>query len=37
MLHTGAVDIRELAPGASHRAIPVGADVKMSGVVFVRH
>jgi hypothetical protein len=36
-LHTGAVNIRLLAAGALHRAIPVGADVQVSGVVFARY
>ena len=36
-LYTRAVNIRLLASGASQRAIVIGADVKVSGVVLTRH
>jgi len=35
-LHTGAVDIRLLAPGAPQRAVAIGANVKMPRIMFAR-
>jgi hypothetical protein len=35
-LHTGAVDIRLLAPGAPQRAVAIGADVEMPSIMFAR-
>jgi len=35
--HAGAEDVSLVAPGASDRAVAIGADVQMPGVVIARH